>query len=53
LGGNFTEFKASGGEEKFTKALSTNLGINASQITILDAYEGSIVLLYDIQAADG
>lgn len=53
MDGNFADFQKSGGQAKFTTALATNLGINASQITIINAYEGSIVLLYDITAAEG
>lgn len=53
MDGNFDEFQASGGQAKFSTALATNLGIDSSQITIIDAYAGSIVLLYDITAADG
>jgi hypothetical protein len=51
--GSFNWFQASEGQAKFTTTISTYLGINASQCTIIDAYEGSIVLLYDIQAAEG
>lgn len=52
LEGNFNEFISSGGKEKFVTDLATNLGLDTSQITIIDAYEGSIVLLYDITPAE-
>lgn len=51
--GDFTAFTIGGGAAKFTSALSTNLGIKTSQITIIDSYAGSIVLLYDLKAAPG
>lgn len=47
------EFFASGGTTTFVDNVAGSLGIHASQIKVVSVYEGSLVINYDIVAADG
>ena len=47
---SFEEFVENGGEENFKEELAAILRIDSSYITIVDAYEGSVIVIYDLKA---
>jgi hypothetical protein len=51
--GDFEAWKVSGGQAKLVSNIAKSLGIDASQITVIEAKAGSIILVYDIKASDG
>ena len=46
------DFFAKGGTTKFIDRMTTSLGIHASTIKIVSVYEGSLVVNYEIEAAN-
>lgn len=48
--GSFEDFDANNGREEFRIEFASYLGIDASYLTIVDAYEGSIIVIYDLTA---
>lgn len=44
-----SEFFADGGTTKFVDRVSGALGIHASQIKIVSVYEGSVVVIFDVE----
>ena len=47
------EFFSAGGTTTFVDNVAGSLGIHASQIKVVSVYEGSLVINYDIVAAEG
>jgi len=47
------EFMAGGGTTAFVDRVAGTLGIHASQIKVVSVYEGSLVINYNIVAAEG
>ena len=48
---NYQEFISDpNAQSDFVEKLSSNLGIDTSLVTIIDVYEGSVVIVYDIKA---
>lgn len=49
---SLNDFFAKGGTTSFMDRVATGLGIHASTIKIVSVYEGSLVVNYEIEAAN-
>jgi hypothetical protein len=50
LEGTLSDFNQNGGIDKFKSDLSLTLGINDSYFTIIEVFEGSVGVIYDLTA---